>query len=468
MTVRIHSLISATKAFPAMLLALALSLSSLTLKAQDAPEPRRQELLNGLRVLLWSQPASQNVMLRLRINSGSAFDLAGKTGGMALLGDLLFPDAETREFFTEELGGSLDVVTDYDGINIRMSGRASDFERMLEFLRIALVNTPLTNENVVRLREARIKMVREMGVAPSFIADRAISKRLFGEYPYGRPVAGAPDSLARIERADLLQARERFLTPDNATLVVIGGVQEARAMRALRQLLGAWRKSDKLVPATFRQPDAPDTRTLIIDMPGTESVEVRLAARALPRSDKDYAAATLLTLIARDRWQAALPELGKAPFFVRHESHQLSGMFVMGATVRSTEAAPALESARTVLRALIETQVTAAELERARSEATAIVSKSSMEPNAIADAWLDAEAYRLDANADPLRAFAKLTPADLQRVAARLFRDATYATVAVGSAAQFKSELERAGKVEVIGQEAQAKPSPPAPTPKNP
>jgi predicted Zn-dependent peptidase len=127
-----------------------------------------------------------------------------------------------------------------------------------------------------------------------------------------------------------------------------------------------------------------------------------------------------------------------------------------------------LETARTVLRALVETQVTAAELERARSEATAIINKASAEPNAVAEAWLDAESYRLDTGADPARAFAKLTPADLQRVAARLFRGVSFASIALGSAAQLKSDLERAGKVEVIGQEVQAVPPTPAPQPKSP
>ncbi len=468
MTVRIHSFSSAKTGLLAIFMSLALIAPGALKAAQNTPEPHREELLNGLHVLIWSQQGNPNITLRLRVNSGSAFDLAGKMGTMALLGDLLFPDPETRDFFTEELGGSLEVTTDYDGINIKMTGRASEFERMLEFLRTALVNTQLSNGNVVRLREARIKMIREMSVAPSFIADRAISKRLFGEYPYGRPVAGAPDSLARVERADLLLARDRFLTPDNSTLVVIGGVQENRAMRALRQLLGAWRKSDKLVPATFRQPDAPDARTLILDMPGAESVEVRLATRSIPRSDKDSAAAALLILLARDRWQAAFPELSRSPFFVRNESHLLSGMFVMGATVRSTEAAQAFEAARNVLRALVETQVTAAELERVRSEATAIINKGITEPNTLADMWLDGESYRLDSDTDQTRALSKLTPADVQRVAARLFRDASFASIAVGSATQIKSDLERAGKVEVLGEALPAKPSNAAPPSKTP
>lgn len=443
---------------------IALVANTCAARAQSMPEAHREELLNGLRTVVLTQ-ASPNVSVRLRIHSGSAFDLQGRSGTMALLGDMLFPDPETRDFFTEELGGSLDVTTDYDAINIRMTGRANEFERMLELLRTALISTPVTNENLVRLRDARIKMVREMSVSPGFVADRAIAKRLFGDYPYGRPSAGAVETLARVERADLLLARERFLTPDNATLVVTGGVEKRRAIRAMRQLLGAWRKSDKLVPSTFRQPEAPDTRTLIIDMPGAENVEVRLAVRTLSRSDSDYASTLLLTLLARDRWQAALPELNKSAFFVHHKSQLLTGMLVMGASVRTTEAARTLETARGVLRALAQTPVSSAELERVRSEAAAIINKEMSDPNALADVWLDAESYKLDATADAVRALNKLTAADLQKVAARLFRETEFASIALGSSAQFKTDLERAGKVEVLGEAAPPKPSGPAATP---
>src|SRR5689334_6616296 len=72
--------------------------------AQVPRAPEAEQLLNGLRVLVWSQPGSPELLVKLRINSGAAFDLAGKSGQMALLGDLLFPDPATIDFFTEELG----------------------------------------------------------------------------------------------------------------------------------------------------------------------------------------------------------------------------------------------------------------------------------------------------------------------------------------------------------------------------
>ena len=80
--------------------------------AQPANEPQREQLLNGLRVLLWEKPGSSEVLVKLRINSGAAFDLSGKSGQMALLGDLLFPDPATVDYFTDEMGGRKQQVTE--------------------------------------------------------------------------------------------------------------------------------------------------------------------------------------------------------------------------------------------------------------------------------------------------------------------------------------------------------------------
>lgn len=452
----------------AILLSFLLTLTCSTGLAQARPEPRREELLNGLRVQIWYRPADTNVLLKLRIHSGAIFDLAGKAGTIALLSDALFPDASTREYFTEELGGRLEVSSDYDALNITMTGRATEFERIVELLRTALVSTPLTVETVSRLRETRIKLSREMEISPGLVADRAIAARLFSDYPYGRPASGTPDTLTKIDRPDLMLARERFLNPNNATLVMVGGVDEKRALRATRQLLGIWRRSDSIVPATFRQPDAPDARTLIIDLPGAPVAEVRLAARGLARSDSDVAAAQLLSLLVRDRWLAAMPELGKSAFFVRHEAHLLPGAFVLGAATQPAQAATALTTAREVLKALATSQPAAAEFEKARNEALAVFNKQLDDPAALANVWLDIETYKLPSIDEQLRALNRVSPADVQRVAAKLFRETPMAAVAVGSAAQLSADLERTGKIEIFSTTPTAQPkatNPPTKTP---
>src|SRR6185503_857992 len=109
----------------ALVLALCLLLVAPVAFAQSASEPQREQLLNGLRLLLWEKPGSAEVLLKLRINSGAAFDLSGKSGEMALLGDLLFPDANTFQYFTE-MDGKLEVAVNYDSTTITMMGKVTD------------------------------------------------------------------------------------------------------------------------------------------------------------------------------------------------------------------------------------------------------------------------------------------------------------------------------------------------------
>ncbi len=430
--------------------------------SQAPAEPEREQLLNGLRLLFWLKPGSPEVILKLRINSGAAFDLSGKAGQMAMLGDLLFPDPATIDYFTDEMGGKLDVKVTYDSTTITMVGKADELERIVEVLRNGILATQFTPELVTRMRDARIKLIKDLSISPASVADRAIAARLFGDFPYGRPVAGSPDDLARIDRADLMLARDRFLNSNNATLVVIGGVTKTRAMRTVRQLLGPWRKSEEIVPTTFRQPNAPDAKTLIVNVPGP-SVEVRLATRGVSRSDADFYAAQVLARLAQHRWQATAPELATQPIFVRSDAYVLPGAFVMGATVNSQSTADSVLNAKKVLDSLMTTPATAAELERAKNEVVNEITVMQAKPENAADPFLDLDTYRIKAVQDQITLLRAVTSSDLQRVANRLFKSNAIATVVAGETLQLKPALEGRVPYEVLGEIAT-----PAPTPKPP
>lgn len=433
--------------------------------AQSTNEPQREQLLNGLRLLLWERPGSSEVLLKLRINSGSAFDLAGKSGQMALLGDLLFPDANTAEYFREEMDGKLEVAVNYDSTTITMIGKTSEFEQIVDTLRSALLATPLTPEVITRIREVRIKTLKDAAIAPSLVADRAIAARLFDDFPYGRLMSGTPEDLTRVERADLMLARDRFLNSNNATLAIVGGVTRTRALRTLRQLLGPWRKSENIVPTTFRQPKAPDARTLIVNVPGT-AAEVRLAVRGVSRTDPDYFPAKILAKLAEQRWQGLTPELVKQPVFARSQSHALPGAFVMGATIDPQHAADTLANARKVMESLMATPATAAELDRAKTEAIGEVSGLLSKPESFPDPWLDVETYHLSGLQDQVALLRSVTAQDVQRIASRLFKEPRLASVIAGDTLPLKAALQGRFPFEVLGEIATPTPAPkPAATP---
>jgi len=431
-------------------------------RAQSTNIPENEELLNGLKVLFWLAPGSQEVVVKLRIHSGSAFDLAGRAGEMALIGDLLFPDEATVDFFTEQMGGKLNVAVNYDSLTITMVGKAEQLDNILEVLRNGILATQLTPEVVARVRESRIKILRDTAVSPAIVADRAVAARLFGDFPYGRPSGGSPEDLARVDRADLMLARERFLNSNNATLAIVGGINKSRTMRVLKQLLGPWRKSEQIVPTTFRAAKLPDPRPLIVSVP-SPSAEIRVAMRGVSRGDRDFYTAAVLAKVAQDRWQSIAPELITKPVFARSESYQLPGIFYMGTTVSNQMVVDSVASAKKVIDSLITTPVTSAELDRAKREAITELNLTTSKLENVPDSWLDMDTYRISAYADPLTSMQAVSIADLQRVASRLLKDAAIATVIVGDPVQLKPALEGRLQFEVLGETPAPTASPKAP-----
>jgi predicted Zn-dependent peptidase len=162
----------------------------------------------------------------------------------------------------------------------------------------------------------------------------------------------------------------------------------------------------------------------------------------------------LLAGLARQRWEKLLPELARNPVYVRHDAYTLPGVFVMGATVDTLLAGKALAAAKEVVQSLMNSPATADELAVLKTTAISQLNEELAKPDGIAGAWLDNDTYGLPSVAEQGRTLNSITSADLQRAANRLFRDAAFASVVVGNSEGLKAQLERAGKVEVMGEVA--------------
>lgn len=294
------------------------------------PAPRQEKLLNGLKVLMWPDAKAYKVSLIIRIHSGSAFDPQGKEGLMQMLSDNFFPNEAAREFFTEDLAGDLKITTNYDYIQIDASAKPDSFLTMLETVATAISNPSIDKETTSKLRTDLLNKIKAMDADPAYIADQAVAKRLFGTFPYGRPQYGTSDSLMKIEFGDLIDAKTRFVTADNATLTISGNFDRGASYRAIRQLFGSWLKSDRKVPATFRQPDAPPAGVQIIASPTADVSAIRYALRGTSRGNKDFAASTAFAKILESRLKARVPAAFVSKVFVRNESYFLPGMIVIG------------------------------------------------------------------------------------------------------------------------------------------
>jgi zinc protease len=334
---------------------------------------------------------------------------------------------------------------------------------MIALLRNAVISPNLGPEAVAKIKEGRLKELNSKSSSVAEVADRAIAARLFGSFPYAKPEIGTSETVSKIDRADLMLADDRFLHADNASLVVIGGVEKSYLMRAVRQLLGPWQKGDRTVPATFRQPAAPDARVLVLNQSPANTSEVRIAVRGLARADRDSPAAQVLARIARERWLSAVADLSSAS--VKEDEHALPGMFLFSGRASQAATAKAVSSAREIMNTLAQSGANPTEVERAKTAVASELNARANQAEAIADAALDVDTYKLSSVPQPMNDVNRITAADVQRVASRLFKDAAIAIVIVGDAEQLKTSL--GPNVEVRAATADVKnTTSPAPSPK--
>ena len=392
-------------------------------------QPRQEKLLNGLKLLVWNVPNSDKVTLKLRIHSGSAFDPKEKEGAMALLAAILFPNEGTKDFFREDLGGSLDIESNYDYIQINATADSDKILTLLETVANAVANPQIDKETVSKVASVQREKVKELENNPSYVADLAAARRLFGDFPYGRAQMGTSESLQKIDFADLIFVKERFLTADNATLAIIGNVKPDFAYRAVRRYFGAWEKADKKVPATFAQPEAPDKSMQIINLPAAEKVEIRTVSRGLGRNDKDFAAAQILIPVLQEKWSAFQPESSKQNALVELQTHFLPGVFIIKTSVPADEADSFLKKLETSGKAL--NTLTNADFEKVKTARLNDFNSKLTNLNSLADLWLDVDTYKLIPIGEQYRALQTVTFEEVKKIGDKFFVESPRVTVVV-------------------------------------
>lgn len=398
-------------------LMLAVSTGHILAQKPSSATPRQEKLLNGLKLLMWSEPKSDKVSIKIRVHSGSSFDPQQKEGVMRLLSESIFPNEGAKEFFTEELNGNLDIVCNYDYIQINASGDSNRILDMLQTLASAVTNPTIDKETTTRLKTALLAKVGALEKDPGYLADQEAVKLLFGRFPYGRPEMGSSASIQKIEFPDLLEAKERFFSADNATLTLTGSYNSDQAYKAIRRYFGSWLKSDGKVPSTFSQPDGPDTDLQGNGNTASGGVEARYVLRGLARNDKDFPASEILTRIARSRWQASqAPSLKAENLTVRNESHILPGYLIFGMTLPAlpAENRPGKKTGEQ----LLPKNITESEFSKAKAEILQEIGGRDLQ-----NRWLDVDTFKGLSVDKESAAYQDATLADVQRVADRLMKN---------------------------------------------
>ncbi|HSV01373.1 MAG TPA: pitrilysin family protein [Roseiarcus sp.] len=244
-------------------------------------------------LIFWLVPshAVPVVSLEFAMRGGSAQDPAHQAGLGALIAGLLDEgagelDSQAFHRALDEKAVEMSFHCDRDHWSGRMRTLTKNLDRAGELLRLA-VNAPRFDEEPFeRVREHMNARLRHDANDPGTLANRGWKAKSFPGHPYGQPADGTLDTLARIERADLIKAASQGIARDQLLIAVVGAIDEKEASALIDKAFADLPAKGDLKPvqaADFKGLGAIDR----IDLDVPQST-IRFGRPALRRDDPDF------------------------------------------------------------------------------------------------------------------------------------------------------------------------------------
>ena len=238
------------------------------------PGAHHIELENGAVFILHEKRDVPLIGIHATIRGGAVSDPEGKSGLSGLLAGLLEKGAGGRDAaaFAEAIdsvGGSLAASAGLEAITISGEFLARDSDLMVELLVDMLQGPALDPEEMRKLRDRRINLIRAAkdGDLRRLTATYG-NAFLFGEHPYGTPVYGSEASLARITHRDLLGYYRDFVGADRLVVAVAGDFDALAMIESLSAAFGDWRRAAAALPVIEASERQRGRRVLLVDKPG--------------------------------------------------------------------------------------------------------------------------------------------------------------------------------------------------------
>jgi zinc protease len=429
------------------------------LQARDTKFPPYdiQTLPNGLQVVVVLHHEQPAVTMRLLVRAGSASDPKDKLGLARLTASLL--DQGTTSKSAQEmndaidfLGGAMGASAGTDLTFAHMVVMKDSFETGMRMLSDMARHPAFAASEIERQRQQTVSSLRVNLEDPEYVANSVFDRLVYGFHPYGLPDIGTAETLGSITRNDIVAFHQRYFTPNNAILAVVGDVGSEEAFSMAKKIFGDWERRD--VPSQkYTDPPDPTRRVVIVNKPDAVQTELRVGHIGIPRNHPDYMAVNLAVRILGGEGSNRLHQVLRTERGLTYgaqanmDALKETGDFQAETNTRSDATGEVLRLIVDEFWRMQRDRVGTIELDNAKAYLTGSFPLTIETPDSIAMQVVTVLFYGLPLQ--ELQTFRErvnaVTVDDIQRVSQKYLRPDRLSVVLVGNASAFASQLRGVG-----------------------
>ncbi|PYN44382.1 MAG: hypothetical protein DMD95_10980 [Candidatus Rokuibacteriota bacterium] len=412
--------------------------------AAGAPLAHREVLPNGIVLLVAERPAVPIVAVRVLTRAGAVFDPDDRAGVANLTGALLTRGTAKRtgpelDSAIEFVGGSLEAAAGRDSLTVALSVQKKDLALGLDLVSEVVLSPTFPPAEVTRKVSEIQAAIRRSEEDPGTVASRVLARLVYPGHPYGVPVEGTRESVARLTRDDVVKFYAQQVRPDTTVVAVVGAVTVNEARREITARLGAWARPfgapQSITPVTALA--SPREETVKRELTQSTIMFGRLAIR---QTDPDYFPLSVASYVlgggSASRLYARVRDEAGLAYAVYSwlSTARYGAAFAVTAQTRTAEAPKVVVMVREELARMTRGAVAERELALAKQYLVGSFPFRLDTSGKVADFLVAVEDQGLGLDyADRYKErIARVTARDVQRVAAKYFPPATFNRVTVG------------------------------------
>src|SRR5262249_19510430 len=251
----------------------------------------------GIEAWLVQEPSVPLIAMEFAFRGGSSQDPVDKPGVASLVASPIDEGSEnldSRAFHqrleSKAIELSFSATRDYFSGSLKTLTENKD--EAFDLMRASLAHPRLDAPDLERMRNQTLSLLRRESTSPNEMASKRWWETAFAGHPYGRPVRGTFESVARITAADMPDYVKQVFARGPLKIGIVGNTDAAAAGALVDKVFGGLPAHSELNTVASAGPQGLG-RVVSIDLDVAQSVVI-LGGAGIPRKDPDFMAAYLV------------------------------------------------------------------------------------------------------------------------------------------------------------------------------